>query len=222
MINSEYSLKINGKWSVSMVDQDGLEYFPPYLQNQNNLILNKALDVLSEGKFYAPCSGVNFNTIPAFLYADAVLGDGTTAPTVYDTGLSHQTQISSGVRLGVCGTTDNLISGSRTFRKVYDFPFPSSGLTVYEMGVRTPFGGTGIFSRFVLPSPLYLQTTQFARLYYDFTVSCPAIVSGIPITGLPVGTVNPSGTMKLCGTFGNIFGSMDADGNPITKETPCQ
>lgn len=209
-----YNLGIGGTWNVSVVSGDS-ETFPLGHDYKNNLILNYGLDVLAESKSYCNVSGTNFNTIPAFLYADAAIGNGTGIASGEDVGLHNLISFSSGVKTGACSVEDSYTSGYRIYKKVYDFPYPASPISVSEIGVRTPYGGTGFFSRFLTTGGnINLQPTQFLRLYYNFKVTCSGITGAIPIS-MSTASITGDGNLKLCGRFDDIFGGMNSDGKPI-------
>jgi hypothetical protein len=210
----EPKIFIGGKWNISIVSREnGRENFIFGKNKKSNLILNQGLDILSESKYFTSYNGINYSTIPAFLYSTAVLGDGLISPNVTDTQLTNQLQESTSIKTDSCSVEDNYINGTRTFKKVYDFPSPTSKISVSEIGLNTPFNSKKLFSKFLLERPVSIEVDEFIRLYYDFSVGSDAIINPINISSSS-GGVNASGQIKLCGNFNDIFLSMDSNGNP--------
>ena len=211
--------KINGKWNVSIVSSRG-EDFPFGIEMKKNLILNQGLDILAAGRFYAPYSVYNWNTIPSFLMGGAYYGDSDVAPNISDTSLTNQTSETREINDDSCNITDNLVNGTRTFRKVYDFPvieeFPTSTqpTLLREIGVYTDWNDKKLFAKFVLPKTIKLSYGQFVRLYYDFTIGSDSIINPANINRSS-GSFDATGQLKLCGRFDDIFGSFDSNGNPV-------
>lgn len=211
--------RISGKWNISIVSSRG-EDFPFGIEMKKNLILNQGLDILAAGKFYSPYLTYNWNTIPSFLIGGAYYGDSSTAPNVSDTSLTNQTSETRKINDSSCKITDDLVNGTRTFRKVYDFPvieeFPTSTqpTSLRELGVYTDWNNGKLFAKFILPKTIKLSYGQFVRLYYDFTIGSDSIINPININKSS-GTFDGTGQLKLCGRFDDIFGSFDSDGNPV-------
>lgn len=209
---------IGGKWNISIVSKkNGSENFIFGKNKKNNLILNQGLDILAAAKYFTNYNGLNYNTIPGFLYSTAVLGNGTSAPQLTDTSLTNQIQESTSILQGSCSTENNFSNGTRIFKKVYDFPSPTSKITVSEIGINTPFNDKKLFSKFLLDTPISIETEEYVRLYYDFYVSVSAINTPISISASS-GSIIADGQIKLCGTYNNIFMTMDSDGNPTTGD----
>lgn len=210
-------VELRGKWNIAIVDKYNREYFPFGEEMKDNLILDQGLDLLTSGKYYGPYSIFNWNTIPSFLIGGAVYGDGSITPQTNDTELTNETNETSTVKQNSCSTTDDLISGMRTFRKVYDFPVIQVGDTniiVREIGVYSNWGNPKtIFSKFLLPTSIKLDYGQWVRLFYDFTIGSDSITDPININ-LSSGNFDGSGELKLCGRWDDIFGQFDSNGNP--------
>jgi hypothetical protein len=130
-------------------------------------------------------------------------------------------------------------SGSITFTSTYDFYPVMAPTTVREAGFRTK-GRTmstdnvvfadpsdisqakGVmFSRFVLPTAVTLNTTQFLRITYAFTINIPALITPQPIT-LSSGDFDASGSLRLVGTYASLFGTIDfSTGEANTPTSPA-
>lgn len=215
---AEPKTHIGGKWNISIVSKkNGSENFIFGKNKKNNLILNQGLDILAASKYYASYNGLNYNTIPAFLYSTAVLGNGTSVPQLTDLSLTNQLQESTSILAGSCSIENNFSNGTRIFKKVYDFPSPTSKITVSEMGINTPFNGKKLFSKFLLNAPISIEPEEYIRLYYDFYITIGAIHTPINISASS-GSIIADGQIKLCGTYNNIFLTMDSNGNPTTGD----
>jgi hypothetical protein len=218
--NISPNIGIGGYWNIAIVNKNGQEKFPFGRHMKKNMILDQGLDILASNKYYTTYGGLNWNATSAFLLGDAVLGGSSIAVNPTDVSLNNELQSTDIINDDSCTISDNYINGSRTFRKVYDFPTPTSPIPAREFGIRTRFGATNgqnkIFSKFVLPETVLIGTQEFVRLFYDFTIKCDAIVNPINITR-SAGTLNCNGVLKLCGRFDDIFGAYDANGNPIIK-----
>lgn len=208
---------IGGRWNVSIINKNGDEFFPFGKDMKRNLILNQGLDVLAAGKYYSQYSIFNWNTIPSFLIGGAVYGDGLIQPSFNDTSLTNQTTETTTINDNSCSITDSFINGTRTFRKVYDFPavqVDSINKSVSEVGIFTNWrNDKTLFSKFLLPRVIKLDYGQWIRLFYDFTIGSSAIVNPSNIY-LSSGSFDGSGQLKLCGRFDDIFGRFDENGNP--------
>jgi hypothetical protein len=216
-ISSNPKTKVCGKWNISIVDKDG-ELFPFGCEMKDNLILDQGIDLLSAGKYYLQYSVFNWNTIPSFLIGGAVYGDGEIAPNNNDTSLTNQTTETSVINDNSCSISDDNINGTRTFKKVYDFPAIAQGnsnIFVREVGVYSNWKNSKtLFSKFILPRTIKLGYGQFIRLYYNFTIGSDMIINQSNIN-LSSGSFNGTGGLKLCGRFDDIFGSFDSNGNPV-------
>lgn len=219
-INLSPNISIGGRWNVAIVNKNGEERFPFGAKMKKNMILNQGLDILASNKYYTNYAGLNWNTISAFLLGDAVLGNSSNPVDPADTSLGNQVQSTEIINDDSCTITDNYIEGSRTFRKVYDFPIPAATISVREFGIRTRFGSVDgenkMFSKFVLPSTFLVGPAEWVRLFYDFTIKCDAIVNPININRSS-GTINGNGVLKLCGRFDDLFGTYDSNGNPFIR-----
>lgn len=222
-INLNPSISIGGSWNISIVRDNGSEIFPFGKSMKKNMILNQGLDILASNSYYTSYAGLNWNTIPAFLLGDAVVGADSGMPlNPADTNLANQLQTSYITIPGQCKMTDNYSNGSRTFSKVYDFPKGNTqGLKIREIGVRTKFGfeinGQNVlFSKFVLPQAISIGSEEWVRLFYDFTIKSDAIVNPISIN-LSSGTIDANGKLKLCGNYHDLFGDFDSNGNPFIR-----
>jgi len=209
--------KIGGKWNISIVSKEH-EIFPFGKEMKNNLILDQGLDLLIAGKYYKQYSVFNWNTIPSFLIGGAVYGDGNLAPQNSDTSLYNETSETRIVNDDSCSATDDFVNGTRTFRKVYDFPVIQNGDTnieVKEIGIFSDWKNPKtLFSKFLLPKTIKIAVGQWIRLFYDFTIGSDMIVNPLNIN-LSSGTFNANGELKLCGRFDDIFGNFDNNGNPV-------
>lgn len=209
--------KIGGRWNISIMNHNGGEIFPFGKEMKKNLILDQGLDILAAGKYYGGYSIFNWNTIPSFLIGGAVYGDGAVPPNPNDVSLTNETFETTTINDNSCSITDDLINGTRTFRKVYDFPTIEIGevnTKVSEIGVFSNWkNDKTLFSKFLLPRTIQLDYGQWIRLFYDFTIGSDMITSPVNIN-LSSGTFNGSGELKLCGRFDDIFGSFDNNGNP--------
>lgn len=218
--NISPNISIGGYWNIAIVNENGQEKFPFGSHMKKNMILNQGLDILASNKYYTSYGGLNWNATSAFLLGDAVLGGSSIPANPADISLNNELQSTSIINDDSCTISDNYANGSRTFRKVYDFPSPIAPIPVREFGIRTRFGATNgqnkMFSKFVLPETVMIGTKEFVRLFYDFTIKCDAIVNPITITR-SAGTLNCNGVLKLCGRFDDIFGAYDTNGNPIIK-----
>ena len=216
-IYSSSQTKISGKWNIAIVDRNQNEIFPFGKEMKKNLILNQGLDILAASKYYTNYSVFNWNTIPSFLIGGAVYGDGENAPNITDTSLTNQKSETSIINDNSCTIIDDLLNGTRTFRKVYDFStiqIADGKQQLSEAGVYTNWkSDKTLFSKFLLPRSITLDYGQFVRLFYDFTIGSNMIVNPTNIN-LSSGTFNGSGLFKLCGRFDDIFGSFDSNGNP--------
>jgi hypothetical protein len=218
-INSE--TQAAGRWRVEVVDLNrGSSYFPFGDKFRKNLIVNNGLDIMmgrsSSGGTY---DTTNFNYIVPNFFNEARYSTDTNAPananTTLGTGQSA-TASSSTALSAACSTSDNTSAGSRTYTRVFDLPVVSGETTIYTCGVFSD--SDSLFSRFLLPSALTLLAGQFIRLTYVFTISVAAIVSGIAVSSTS-GSFNGTGSIKLVGTFQNIFGDMLDTGLPSYTST---
>jgi len=73
---------------------------------------------------------------------------------------------------------------------------------------------TGIVGYKNTLSPITLSGGDFLKLRYDITMTIPAIVDPIQVTGSDIvnGEFNGSGQLKLIGQLSEIFGTIDGDG----------
>lgn len=216
-------LKISGKWKISIVHKNGQENFIFGESMRPNLILNQGLDILACSKHYTPYNGMNWNTIPAFLFGGAECGIGNVSPQNTDTELTNSIQFTNVVNDFSCEIVDNIASGTRTYKKIYDFaalPESSSLMPIQEIGITTPWGRTQndeqkLFSKFLLPEAINLMPQQYIRLYYEFSISSSNITNPFQIQINPSPTYpsfNPNGSMILAGRFADIYGSFDSNG----------
>jgi hypothetical protein len=214
----EPQTKVCGKWNISILDRNGNESFPFGKEMKKNLILNQGLDLLIAGKYYGEYSIFNWNTIPSFLIGGAVYGNGLLPANESDISLTNEIAETSIINDDSCSITDNYTNGTRTYRKVYDFPTIEIGdpnTQISEVGLFSNWrNNKTLFSKFLLPRVLRLDYGQWIRLFYDFTIGSDMIVTPNNIN-LSSGSFNASGLMKLCGRFDDIFGSFDANGNPV-------
>jgi len=74
-----------------------------------------------------------------------------------------------------------------------------------------------LFSRFVLPSNVVIDTYQFLRLTYTLQVSIPATVTPIEVPNITSGSFSTLGKMKCMGRFRDILGDMNTDGSSIRR-----
>jgi hypothetical protein len=137
-----------------------------------------------------------------------------------DTALNNETADTKKINDDSCSIVDNVANGTRTFKKVYDFPTIEIGDTnteVREIGVFTNWKNTKtVFAKFLLPNTIKLAHGQFLRLFYDFTIGSDMINSPLNVN-IESGSFNGDGEIKLCGRFDDIFGSFDTNGNPVIK-----
>ena len=217
-IYKEPKTSVGGKWNISIVNKSGDEFFPFGKEMKENLILNQGLDLLASAKYSGEYSIFNWNTIPSFLMGGAVYGDGITAPSESDTSLTNEIIETTQINYNSCSITDNIINGTRTFRKVYDFPVIEVGelnTRVSEIGIFSNWkSNKTLFSKFLLPRTVQLDYGQWIRLFYDFTIGSSMITTATNIN-LSSGGFNGNGLLKLCGRFDDIFGSFDQNGNPV-------
>ena len=215
------SFEIGGSWNVAIVDENNKETFPFGSSYKKNLILDQALDILSANNGYGPHLNLNWNTIPSFLKGNAVLGTGIAPAQASDTNLTYQTLETNVINDESCSVEDFYSLGKRVFKKVYDFPKPETlpmaptSYTLSEIGLKNGWNGE-LFTKFLLDSPILIPRGQWLRLFYNFSISCSAIVNPININ-LSSGTFNANGWLKLVGRFDDIFGSFDLDGNPVIR-----
>lgn len=215
-------MKISGKWNISIVNPNGSENFIFGKNMKPNLILDQGLNILASAKYYTSYNNFNWNTIPAFLFGGAVCGMGNVPPSNSDTELTNFLQYTNSVNDGSCEMIDNIITGTRIYKKIYDFPQLSQNqinIPIQEIGITTPWGMEDniekIFSKFLLPEPINLMPEQFIRLYYEFSISSSNITNPYNIQINPAPTYpnfNPNGNLMLAGRFADIFGSFNADG----------
>jgi hypothetical protein len=214
----EPNIYIGGEWNISIVHKNGMEEFPFGEHMKKNMIVNQGLDILASNMYHTSYNGLNWNTVPAFLLGDAVNGSSSIPVSATDTQLFNQLQATSTIDDFSCTIDDDYINGSRMFKKIYLFNEPITPIQVREIGIRTRFNQLNdenrMFSRFVLPYNINLMPGQYIKLFYNFKISCPALINSIPIS-LSSGTVNANGSLKLCGRYDDIFGTFDSNGNPF-------
>jgi len=116
------------------------------------------------------------------------------------TGQHTVREIAIGTR-GSSGGENNPVAGSA-----------STG----ERGYGRPSGFV-VFSRFVLPANVTIDTYQFLRLTYTLEISIPATVTPIDVPEIVSGTFSTRGKIKCMGSFGRIFGDMNPDGSVIQR-----
>lgn len=213
--------KISGKWNISIIHKNGEEQFVFGKKYKPNLILNQGLDILASAKYYTEYNGRNWNTIPAFLFGGAQCGIGNSISND-DTSLSNFFKYTDSINDDSCEIVDNIITGTRTFKKVYDFPELNENerdILIREIGLTTPWGKENdeekLFAKFILPEAIRLMPEQFIRLYYEFSISSPNIINPINIQINPAPTspnFNPNGSILLAGRFADIFGSFNSNG----------
>lgn len=216
-------LKIGGKWKISIVHRSGEENFIFGENMRPNLILDQGLDLLASSKHYTSYNGMNWNTIPAFLFGGAECGTSNAVPQNTDTELGNFLQFTNVVNDFSCEIIDNISTGTRKYKKIYDFPILSEGnssVPIQEIGLTTPWGASSgdeqkLFSKFILPEPVNLMPEQYIRLYYEFSISSSNINNPLPIQINPTPiypSFNPNGSMILAGRFADIYGSFDSNG----------
>jgi hypothetical protein len=194
---------LEGKFKIAVVKPNGKISYPLGDDYVPNLVLNSGKDL-----FFTLSSG---NTGPlATLMNFCRAGTGTNSVVATDTDLQTQVKSSNTYVNGFNGVTDNLITGSRTFKRTYEFT-PESGLVNYtEVGVSNAASGN-LFSRVLLPAPVAVNTLENLRITYELTVTVPQIITPSTITAENEG-FNMAGQMKIVGAFNNIFPTILANG----------
>lgn len=218
--------KISGKWNLSIVHKNGEEQFIFGNNMKSNLILNQGLDIIASSKYYTSYNNRNWNTIPAFLFGGAQCGTGSSISNT-DTNLSNFFKYTNHVNDSSCEVENNILTGTRTYKKVYDFPvlnINEQNILIREIGLTTPWGKENdeekLFSKFILPESIRLMPEQFIRLYYEFSISSSNIINPINVQISPAPTYpnfNPNGSILLAGRFADIFGSFDSNGGMIIE-----
>jgi hypothetical protein len=179
--------------------------FGPKLRS--NLITNGFFDYLMGT---TSTQNINQNAIQ-----QAVCGTGSATPANSDIKLTAATQLTSNVLTGSGNTFSNdTTNGAYTSTIVYEFPAVGSGVTLNEIGLVQSIGSltTGLSTHALLPSGVLLNAGDNLRLTYSFTYSFPCLITPITVSLAAVNGFNVSGTIKLCGLYANIFGTVGSSG----------
>lgn len=220
-INAEINVGVGfkGQWNVEIINPDRqTSYFPFGEEMKDNLLTQSFYDL------FINLTSSNPSPRPSQLMANAiaVVGDGVTAADISDYKLVNQIRESNfTVPDGnLCGYTDNLIAGSRTFYRQWDFvPNMESDQDINEAGFKNPWdtylvsGVTTykLFSRFVFPATVTIPKNAILRLKYSLTCMVPAVVTPIEVT-ISYGDFVGDGLLKLTGIWDAIFGMITSDG----------
>jgi hypothetical protein len=236
-LNYQFSAGVKGEYLPYIVNPDGTEEYPLGKDFMPNVITNIGLD-----RWMSFVGGVGTNGTDSIskpfansAWGDLVLtstinwcrvGSGTNAASVTDTAL--QTQLTdpaptstnftgSGGCLSVLTSTTTL--GTAIHKITKQFPAVVSGpVTINEIGLGwTQTTASTLFSRFVTPAPIVLQTGQQLRVVYQITISVPQFlsstsVSGITNNGFDITGTSPTKGLRLSGTSINVFGELNSTG----------
>ena len=227
---------VKGMWKLEVVCPNGEIKKPFGDEWRPNLLMRRGLQQL--------VGGLDGHSTIASLMNMAQYGNVVLSPTdrTFRSGIVNTTNYSSITNdtqsglfghssfssVGAAGNiiTDNFTTGSRTFQKTYDFLATPNAQTVTEILItdnpNNQTRGAGLLaadmlSRFVLPSPVPLAQYQFLRLTYALQITIPALTAAGEINiDVQSGSFNGLGKLRCIGTFNNIFGNMDVNGNPIS------
>ncbi len=223
------NLHLGGKWRVSVVDANtGKEKLPFGDELRDNLILDQGKHALAGSSTIGQQFG-NFNTtqtcLADLMAGTALIGTSPTPATAGNTGLLGATTFSSTTTTsGYTCTTTNVPQGDGViFARSWDFAPVSTAIDIWEAAIRANTSSASgiydfVFTRFVLPGVLSLEPGQFVRLEYILTIRISAIVNAIPIS-LGSGSFDGTGSLKLFGSFDNIFGRITGAGT-VTVTRP--
>ena len=205
---------VSGKYTLSVI-RNGEEIFPFGKEPLQNLVLNSGLDNIL---IFSGNSAINQSPSPLVgpfsqLMSYCRAGSSTTPAEVSQTGLISQLKSTSTYLSGSSynGTTYDTILGTATHKRTYDFAAEVGPAAYNEIGIGPSASGTDMFSRMVLPSTVNCIAGDNLRVTYQMTVSIPMVVTPKAIA-MSVSGWDATGSMKIIGTFQNIFGSIASTG----------
>lgn len=214
------SPEFSGEWIVEVFDRStGKTAFPFGNTFRKNTLLSVGIQEILHASYSLVHGIYNFQTIPVFLAGGAAIGGGSTPPTSSDTGMETLLQTSTTMltshREYSCKYEDDVINGSRSYTRVFDFAEFSNPTTIREAGLYSTVLSNTYYSRFLFPVAINLLGNQNIRLIYKFTAKIAAIKTPISVSYGSSGGFDPSGQIKLVGNFNDVFGAMDSSGKPI-------
>jgi hypothetical protein len=216
-INANLDTKLDGRFKIAVVKADGTERFPIGKGYHKNLILNSGLDLFfTHYTQYSPA----FNTAPSFsteLSANCRIGTGTTAVSPTDVALVNPVRWQSAYNeaIGVpgggnaCQTIYDLVAGSCTHRRTYDYPTEVGTVIYTELGI-APLQTGNLFSRIVI-SPVTVNAGEQLRVVYELTITIAQYITPTAASGSS-GTFDCAGNLKFVGQLASLFGAIGTDG----------
>lgn len=207
---------VGGEFQVQVVRKNGEVTYPLGEKFFKNRVLNSGLDGIftaTSTQAPGPVTVGQWASLMAFCRA----GSGSTA--VADSQTTLVTQLKSSNTYfsgsGANGTVFDTVVGSATHKRTYEFTAETGAVTYRELGIGPSGGGADLFSRVVLGADLNLVAGDNLRVVYQLTISIPQLITPTATTLSTVGW-DATGSIKLLGSFQNIFGSFDSLGVATT------
>lgn len=204
-------MSVSAKYKVKILHPRGTVTEPFGDEWLPNLITNYAFDNMMG------TSTVSFTTVVTN-YCRA--GTSATAPANTDTALNAFWAATNTLTNSGAGSTNDTVNGAVTHTQSFDFAAAGGSVGLNELGLaNTAANGVGLFTHALFPSQVNLNTGDVLRIPYSITFSIPATVTAISVSLAAVNGFNISGSMKVCSTFANLFGALNASGGTATSST---
>lgn len=202
-LNNNIGVSVFGRYKVFVISKGIIVQERPWA---NNLILD-------QGKNYWAGGVGSF----AYLVRACVVGTGTAAPTVYDTGLQSEAKRTTTyyTAAGGCGYSDT--GATRKLWRTFDFTTESGSVNYTELGWSySSSAGANLFSRALISGgTISLTAGQSLRVVYELSITvAPASTTteNLLISGWPVPPATTTEvTWKIQGS--QTFSQVNSDGN---------
>lgn len=199
---------ISAKYKFQVIQNGIIVQERPWAKN---LILNQGLDLFCS-------SSISGSQAFGGFFTHHVVGTGTAAALVTDTGLGNETKRTSTYLTGAgnCGrsNTDNTV----TFRRTYDHTVETSNVNYSEHGLSyTGASGNNLVTRALISGgTITILEGQQLRCVYDITVTLsPGTATALTVggTGWPVSGVTDCTGQYIIGLIDGALGTFDTNGN---------
>lgn len=221
-----FSAGVKGEYLPYIVNPDGTEEYPLGKEFMPNIITNIGIDRWFTNTGFG---GTGFlfsdNTfLPSINWCR--VGSGTNAASASDTALQTQLTDPAPTTTNFTGSggclsvlTDATTLGTVTHKITKQFnPVTAGPVSINEIGLGwAATTASTLFSRFVTPSTITLQTNQQLRVVYQLTISLPQYITVSSITGLSNNGFSMTGTatakgLRLVHTPQFLFGELNSSG----------
>lgn len=221
-----FSAGVKGEYLPYIVNPDGTEEYPLGKEFMPNVITNIGIDRWMTNASLVVYGGSQHDDTFAPSISFCRVGSGTNAASASNTAL--QTQLTdpaptstnftgSGGCLSVLTNATTLGTVTHKITKQF-LPVTAGPVSINEIGLGwTASNANTLFSRFVTPSTITLQTNQVLRVVYQLTVSLPQYITVSSITGLSNNGFSMTGTaaakgLRLVHTPQFVFGELNSSG----------